>query len=338
MQPQKPSDRFFGHLHNRRYLNPPGNVLIYVVVLMLIFGVLGVVMVSLFTSTTASTVTRNDSRRARYLSESGVRYATSELRIADFEEDIIINPLNTLTYTVSGAGSFDINIFSPWFESDSDVDTPDVVNASPPLGEIPVDFTTDPANPLSDVWLVNYEYITGTGPKIVTMRDEAYSYAISGTSLAVDIVESSFLAEAGERVVLAVEPIGLNQDITEGEDLYVARDARFFFPPFNGAININRVDYAYARLVDDEAGGRVILENVTASQFPNTLPTFPSPILSRGTGGSPYDGDFVILSPRNYMVMADGTSGPVSLDSAYARGMNVYDHSLIRPGSRKPSK
>jgi outer membrane protein assembly factor BamB len=323
-------------LQSRRHFCTAGNVLIYVVVLMLIFGVLGVVMVSLFTSTTASTVTRNDTRRARYLSESGVRYATSELRIADFEEDIIIDPLNMLTYTVTGAGSFDLNIFSAWFESDADVDAPDVVNASPPLGEIPVDFTTDPANPLSDVWLVNYEYITGTGPDIVTMRDEAYSYAISGTSLAVDIAGSSFLAEAGERVVLAVEPIGLDQNIAEGGDLVVARDARFFFPAFNGAININRVDYAYERLVDDEANNRVILENVTASQFPNTLPTFPSPILSRGTGGSPYDGDFVVLSPRNYMVIAEGTSDQVSYGNNYLQGMNAYDHSLIRPGSLKP--
>jgi Tfp pilus assembly protein PilX len=61
-------------LKNNVHSGSTGNVLIYVVVLMLIFGVLGVVMVSLFTSTTASTVTRNDSRRARYMAESGMRY------------------------------------------------------------------------------------------------------------------------------------------------------------------------------------------------------------------------------------------------------------------------
>ena len=76
MQRQKPSERSVSHRRNRRHLNPTGNVLIYVVVLMLIFGVLGVVMVSLFTSSTASTVTRNDSRRARYMAESGMRYAS----------------------------------------------------------------------------------------------------------------------------------------------------------------------------------------------------------------------------------------------------------------------
>ena len=302
-------------------------MLIYVVVLMLIFGVLGVAMVSLFSTSIASTVNRNDTRRARYLSESGVRYTIAELRTANFDEDVINDPLNTLTYTVTDAGTFDPNIFSAWFESDAAVDAPDVVSASPRFGEIPVDFTTDPANPLNEVWLVNYEYITGTGPKNVTMRDPAYSYDINGASLAIDIDGSSFLAEAGERVVLAVEPIGLDQDITENGDLYVARDARFFFPPFNGAININRVDYAYARLVDDPANNRVILEKVTADQFPNTFDPFPStPLtLSRGPGGSPYPGDFVILSPRNYMVMAEGTSDGVTVGNAYALGMNVYD-------------
>ncbi|MEA1988798.1 MAG: hypothetical protein U9N57_06285, partial [Pseudomonadota bacterium] len=143
------------------YPNAAGNVLIYVVVLMLIFGVLGVVMVSLFTSTTASTVTRNDSRRARYMAESGVRYASSELRKADFEEDIIIDPLNTLTYTVSGAGSFNINIFSPWFDSNASVDSPADISLSVPLGELPDDFTAPNG---AGVWVVNYDYITGTGP------------------------------------------------------------------------------------------------------------------------------------------------------------------------------
>ena len=72
MRFQKPSERCFQHPHGRLQSNPAGNVLIYVVVLMLIFGVLGVVMVSLFTSTTSSTVTRNDSRRAHMMALSGM--------------------------------------------------------------------------------------------------------------------------------------------------------------------------------------------------------------------------------------------------------------------------
>jgi hypothetical protein len=287
------------------------------------------VMVSLFTSSTASTVTRNDTRRARYLSESGVRYAASELRAADFEEDIIIDPLNTLTYTVSGAGSFDPNIFGPWFDSAASVDSPDIISLSVPLGELPSDFTADP---LTDVWLVNYDYVTGTGPDITTMRDRVISYSINGAILDADIT-GDFVANAGERVCLAVEP-SEGRTINEGGDLFVVRDARLFFPPFNGAVNINRIDYAYERLVDDPANNRVILANLTASQFPNTLPAFPLTV-EADIGGT-YSGDFVILSPRNYMVMAEGTSDAVTWGDAYGQGLNVYDHSLIRPESRKP--
>jgi hypothetical protein len=94
------------------------------------------------------------------MSESGVRYATSELRKADFEEDIIIDPLNTLTYTVSGAGSFDINIFGPWFDSNASVDSPPDISLSTHLGELPEDFT---ASAVTGVWVVNYDYVAASG-------------------------------------------------------------------------------------------------------------------------------------------------------------------------------
>ncbi|MGD9054841.1 MAG: hypothetical protein PVF38_01805, partial [Desulfobacterales bacterium] len=71
------SERYFPLWVHRRS-GTAGNVLIYVVVLMLIFGTLGVAMVSLFSSSMASTSTSNDTRRARYLSEAGVRYAIGE--------------------------------------------------------------------------------------------------------------------------------------------------------------------------------------------------------------------------------------------------------------------
>jgi outer membrane protein assembly factor BamB len=330
MRFEKPSDRHIQRQQNTKHYQPAGNVLIYVVVLMLIFGVLGVVMVSLFTSATASTVTRNDSRRARYLSESGVRYAASEMRKADFEEDIIINPLNTLTYTLTGTGSFDLNIFSPWFDSAANVDSPPDISLSIPFGEVPDDFT---ATALSDVWVVNYEYISGTGPDITTMRDSVNNYSIAAGNLKVDI-NSDFVANEGERICLAVEPSQAQANLAEGDDLYVARDARLFFPGFNGAVNINRVDYAYERLVDDPDNNRVILKNLTASQFPNTLPAFPLSV-EADTGGT-YSGDFVVLSPRNYMAIAEGTSDGVSWGNAYTLGSNVFDDSIIRPGSRKP--
>ncbi|MGD9062232.1 MAG: hypothetical protein PVF72_17470, partial [Desulfobacterales bacterium] len=88
-------------------ISAAGNVLIYVVVLMLIFGTLGVAMVSLFSTSTASTATRNDTRRAIYMAESGMRYAFSEIRKAFSElssitavQDFMNDPLNATTYTI----------------------------------------------------------------------------------------------------------------------------------------------------------------------------------------------------------------------------------------------
>ena len=57
-----------------------GNILIYVLMTMVIFAVIGVTMVSLFSTSISSSATANETRRAFYLSESGIRYAMSELR------------------------------------------------------------------------------------------------------------------------------------------------------------------------------------------------------------------------------------------------------------------
>ena len=98
-----------------RFLSSQGNILVYIVMTMVIFGVLGVTMVSLFSTSITSSATQNDTRRATYLSEAGTRYAMSELLTGDFS-DTTINNLNGTEYTVNSAGKFWINIFSPWFE------------------------------------------------------------------------------------------------------------------------------------------------------------------------------------------------------------------------------
>ncbi len=100
--------------------------------------------------------------------------------------------------------------------------------------------------------------------------------------------------------------------LAPGADLYVERVAKDFFPRFNGAININRVDYSYDRLIDEPANNRVKLQNLTAYRFPNTINAFPLTVAK--TGGSTPTGDFIVLSPRNHMVIPTGTS-----DSVYLR-------------------
>ena len=115
-------------------------------------------MVSLFTSSTASTVTRNDTRRAIYMAESGMRYGFSELRRVDFDEDFIINTLNTIDYKITNAGSFTINVFSPWFDSKNDINGVAQIPLLVRLGEIPEGFAVPPG-----VFLVNYEFV-GNSP------------------------------------------------------------------------------------------------------------------------------------------------------------------------------
>ena len=94
-----------------------GSVLVYLIVLLLIFGVLGVTMVSLFTTATSSSATPNDARRAVYAFESGMRYALSELRNTGFAEETISQLNDTDAYTLDTGQAFKVNVFGPWFDS-----------------------------------------------------------------------------------------------------------------------------------------------------------------------------------------------------------------------------
>jgi len=317
MRFQKPSDRFVKHLQIRRHLNPPGNVLIYVVVLMLIFGVLGVVMVSLFTSTTASTVTRNDSRRARYMAESGMRYAFSEMRKADFDLNFMVNTLNTTTYQIGGTESFIINVFSPWFDAAGTTNNP---GGGPlpflvPIGTLPAGYTI----PTSNIYAINYEF-TGNRP-----NDESGSWApVTGFDEATTTLTLSddFYTKPDERISLAVQPKS-DQAILDGGNLNVSLEAQTIFPKYGGAFNIRRNDYFYEERIDDPDNNRVILRNI--SKRPDAV-----------FGITATTSDFVILSPRNYLVVPTGTSDGTVYGGDYLFGKGIYDASLIRPGSRKP--
>jgi outer membrane protein assembly factor BamB len=296
--------------------NSTGNVLLYVVVVMLIFGVLGVIMVSLFTSSTASTVTRNDTRRAIYMAESGMRYGFSELRRTNFDEDFIINTLNTIDYRVTNAGSFTINVFSPWFDSKNDINGVAQIPLLIRLGEIPQGFTVSPG-----VFLVNYEYVgdspvaTGVAPinSVQSQTPTEITYNLSGP----------IVASQDERICFAVHPKGPgSQSVQNGLDLIVDFKARDIFPKYGGAININRNDYYYEERVDDEANNQVVLRNIGVPPESDNISVDST--------------DYVVLSPRNYLVVPTGTSDAVIYGGNYLFGKGIYDSSLIRPGSRKP--
>ena len=59
-----------------------GSILVFLIVLMVVFTVLGVGMVSMFGTSVLSVFASNNARRAGYLAESGLRYTISEVRNA----------------------------------------------------------------------------------------------------------------------------------------------------------------------------------------------------------------------------------------------------------------
>ena len=292
-------------------------MLIYVVVLMLIFGVLGVVMVSLFTSSTASTVTRNDTRRAIYMAESGMRYGFSEIRNTDFDIDFMRDTLNTTTYSIGGAESFTINVFSPWFESPSNQTIGSGggnLALEMPVGELPDGYSI----PTSNIFAINWRY-TKENP-----ADEDGSWAsVTGfnketttLTLGDDFNVSRPKLDEGEEICLAVRPKS-DQPIVDGGDLDVSLEAQTIFPKYGGAINIRRNDYFYEERIDDPDNNRVILRNLSKRPESNWITATTS--------------DFVVLSPRNYMVAPTGKSGDTIYGGDYTFAKGIYYKSLI-PG------
>ena len=302
--------------------NQIGSVLVYLIVVILIFGVLGATMVSLFSTATTSSATPNDARRACFMAESGTRYAHGELKNDDFAE-VTINALNSTTYNVADAGSFSIRAFSLWFESPSTKSSnPYTLNVS--KGMMPQDFLVPST---SNVWLINFEYLVNTD--FTGARSPISAYTRADGTTAIISLSGDFNVSPNERVCLGVMPASTQGPLTAGADIYVERIAKDFFPRFHGAININRFDYSYERLVDEPANNRVKLENLTASQFNNPAGEFPLTV-TRATD-SPYTGDFVVLSPMNYIVVPTGFSVSTTCGVNYDSGINIYDTTITTP-------
>lgn len=311
-------------------MKPPltarGSVLVYLVLLMLLFGVLGVIITSLFTTSTLNSATPNDARRAFYLAESGMRYAASELRAHDFD-GITIKNLNSNTYTLDG-GSFSINAFSPWFKSQEDFLAGSNLKVKIPVGKIPANFfLIQPADEIVNFTFVNFEFTGGTIPDTGSAVISSVS-APTATSMELGFGADTFVANRNETICLAVHPAS-DATLVDGGDLEVSLAAQDYFPPRNGAIYIVAAtgpaegDYFYENRIDDPANNKVILTNISK------LAASPSSIDLLTT-------DYVILSPRNYMIIPTGTSGGVTYGGNMDYAMNIYDTTLLNPLTRSP--
>jgi hypothetical protein len=235
----------------RRCAAEHGNILVYIVMIMVIFALLGAVMVSLFSTSISSSATANESRRALFLFESSVRYGMSELRNNSFSSSTI-DTLNDTTYNMPPDGGFEVNVFTPWFESASNqsVETSGSVQLNIAKGEIPDGFIgIIPTNsPLLRV--VNYNYIntSGGGPQ------ESARAQVSGRSLTdpntvqLDLSDDLVLGR-GEVVAFSVHPYNAGQIIVPPlGSLEISPAARSVFPRRDGAIRVRNCEYFYRGL------------------------------------------------------------------------------------------
>jgi outer membrane protein assembly factor BamB len=299
-----------------------GSVLVYLVVLVLIFGILGVIIASLFTVSTYSATDPNEIRRVNYLTESGIRYAFSELRNSDFDTNVI-DTLNGTTYTVSTAGEFEFNIFGPWFDADETKDMPGdgvTLRLKVPEGELTSGWMAK--NP-GGLWALNFDFIT----LVPTASSEIVSWEQNDDYTLTITLADDFIINAGERVCLAVKPTA-DQSVSDGGDFNVAEEAKDFFPENDGSININRKDYVYKRMVHDPDNGWVKLEGFSDSAMPNSeSPTYPLDLLAA---------DFIVLSPRNHIVIPTGTLDEVAMEGTLDNALNIYDLATVKPMTGNP--
>jgi outer membrane protein assembly factor BamB len=329
-----------------------GNILVYVVMIMVIFAVLGVAMVSIFSTSISSSATRNDTRRAAYLMESGIRFAQSELRASDFSKSRIaaLNANsscdeNLLHFKLSPTEKFCINIFSPWFEPLSAIDI-GAGNNSTEVVEFPegalspgflcallaVQPECQPLPLLPPLTIVNDDYIDLLNPTkpnppasargTITNRLGVANPSHLQLEISDDGTNGGFVANKNDTLCFAVNPSS-DQDVSvPGGTLSLQPEAARIFPAVGGVFEINRHNYYYVQAIDRTT--HVELTGITAvsGEVPNTT------INARTT-------DYVILSPRNRFIVSEGKSGEVAFGKNMDFAAGVADTSIVGT-SRKP--
>ena len=314
-----------------------GFVLVYVVLVMVIFGLLSVAMISIFSTSISSSATRNDTRRAAYLSESGIRYAMSELRSKDFAKATITR-LNTTVYKTGPTESLEPNVLSPWFEPISAIDIGAGGNGTEvvklPEGKLPSGFVgaIQPV-PLGSLPLtvVNYDYIgvagetsppgsargTITGAAEIDGNPKNLQLTISD-----DGNSDGFVAGKNETLSFAVNPYSNQNLLVPGGTLLLQPEAVKVFPAVGGAFEFKRNNFYYEKAIDHGTYVELIGIKPVAGETQNSINAVTT--------------DYVILSPRNRFILSEGKSGDVTFGNNMKYATGVSDISIVPPQSRKP--
>jgi len=280
-----------------------GNLLVYLVVVLLIFGVLGVTIISMFSTATGSAATANDARRALYLAESGIRYALSEVRNS-MDLEYAATLLNTTEYKVDRSGSFRANVFSPGLVVSSSAGSSWTLNV-PYNGKFPEDFAVQDA--AANLFIVDWIRFKGATPDSDSYAAVSSTTDARGaTSVTVDLDGADdFAANPGDRICFALQASVDDTTVARGESIYVAEEAKHFFPLENGAVRVMVLGGAYYDVFYEKRElepGRVKLTNIRELQSTwNDIKNLTT-------------SDYVILTPFNNRVSATGFSGDTSAE------------------------
>ena len=305
-----------------------GNVLVYVVLVMVIFGVLGVAMLSLFSTSISSSGTRNDTRRAFYMAESGIRYGVSQLRDKDFASKAI-DDLNNTTFKLPPLGEFKINVFGPCsFESltDQSLSGSGILNLKVTKGKIPSGFLSQIPTDVPLIRLVNLDYINPANP----LRPPETGIAqvsgftpVSGTTFQLSL-DDDFVSAKDEKLGLAALPLpGAVQTVTVGGNFDLSTAAKPFFPRVGGAFEIRRRNFSYREARD--LGDRIRLIDI---QPVSGEKSDPESNIQLDEG--------LILTSRNYMVTAEGKYDKVTHPDTASFAASLAARSFDKAKSRKP--
>ncbi len=283
-----------------------GSSLVFLAIVLLILGMLSVAMVSMFSASVVGTAAPNEQKMAFYLSESGIRYAFSEIRNAENINTAISSLHDTIEFSTD-SGSFEAEVFGLWFKYDSmaagtlSVNVPDAlitkcIVPGTDLFSIPVGAYVVAAS--------NIEAPSGSGAA------EISSYTRVDNEQIKLALNSAFTAGAKEDIYIAVkaEPplAGATQvaSIPNGS-IYISAAADDFFPERDGAISINGKDYLYEskEYTSDVGTGNdgVILKRISKPYY-----SAPESWVTLGPS------DFIVLSTaynKNYMIYSTGYSG-----------------------------
>jgi len=122
-----------------------GSILIGLIITMVVFGILGAAMVSLFSSSTMSQIGGNHSQRAYYLAESGFNYAASEFLNAGSEaaKDNTLEALNTQkTFALlNNEGKFELCVYPYYYKATANYPAGSATLSTKVTGSFPPDLT-----------------------------------------------------------------------------------------------------------------------------------------------------------------------------------------------------